>query len=30
VHSDTAQLELLTPDTLVLRFKDRLQGYYKK
>ena len=29
-HSDTAQLELLTPDTLVLRFKDRLQGYYKK
>ena len=28
VHCDTAQLELLTPDTLVLRFKDRLQGYY--
>jgi hypothetical protein len=29
-HSDTAELVLLHPDTLVLRFKDGERGYYKK
>ena len=27
---DTADIVLLRPDTLVLRFKDKEQGYYKK
>ena len=28
--SDTADIMMLTPDTLVLRFNDREQGYYKR
>lgn len=28
--SDTANLEMLTPDTLVFRFAEGLRGYYKK
>ena len=30
IVSDTADLMMLTPDTLVLRFNDREQGYYKR
>lgn len=30
VSSDTADLVLLRPDTLVLRFGDEVKGYYKK
>ena len=30
MHSDTADLEMLTPDTLVFRFAEGLRGYYKK
>jgi hypothetical protein len=29
-HSDTANIILLSPDTLVLRFKDEIRGYYNK
>jgi len=28
--SDTADVEMLGPDTLVLRFKDYVQGYYRR
>jgi len=30
IHADTAQIIELTPDTLVLRFADGEQGYYRK